>query len=136
MLALNEALAQPIDEQPLLTLMNGIERDKQALVAQKQLETATLADLTLVRDLRRSTLETLQNEVVELQLRATASPSAVRLASYSLAPSISAWPSPLLGGFAALLVASFGGVCMAFAANAMGRRPFLRRAASAAQEQA
>ena len=136
LLSLNEALAQPIDEQPLLTLMNGIERDKQALVAQKQLETATLADLTLVRDLRRSTLETLQNEVVELQLRATASPSAVRLASYSLAPSISAWPSPLLGGFAALLVASFGGICMAFAANAMGRRPFLRRAASAAQEQA
>ena len=136
LLSLNDALAQPIDEQPLLTLMNDIERDKQALVAQKQLETATLADLTLVRDLRRSTLETLQNEVVELQLRATASPSAVRLASYSLAPSISAWPSPLLGGFAALLVASFGGVCMAFAANAMGRRPFFRRAAPGAQEQA
>lgn len=127
---LTENLDKPVEEQPLLALMNKIEQDKQALVAQKQLETAALADLTLERDLRRSTLETLQNEVVELQLRATASPTAVRLASYSVIPSLSAWPSPLLGGLAAILVASFGGVCMAYTANAMGRRPFLRRAAA------
>lgn len=130
---LNSNLAQPVEEQPLLTTMNNIERDKQVLVAQRQLESATLNDLTLERDLRRSTLETLQNEVVELQLRATASPSAVRLASLSVAPSLSAWPSPLLVGLAFVLVASFGGVCMAFAANAMGRRPFLRKVAPAAQ---
>lgn len=127
--SLSENLVRPVEEQPLLTLMHNIEREKQALAAQKQLETSTLADLALERDLRRSTLETLQNEVVELQLRATASPTAVRLASYSVAPSLSAWPSPLLGGLAAVLVAFFGGVCMAYAANATGRRPFLRRAA-------
>lgn len=128
--SLRDNLGRPIEKQPLLTLIRDIERGKQTLVTQMQLEETTLEELRLERDLRQSTLETLQTEVVEQRLRATASPTAVRLASDSVAPSASAWPSPPLGGLAAALVAFFGGICVAYAANAMGRRPFFRRAAA------
>ena len=118
-------ISRPLDEQPLLKMVESIESSKQDLVARREMEASALADLTLRRDLRRSTLETLQTEIVELQLRNTSSQSEVRLASLSITPSSSAWHSAKLTALALGVLAFFGSVCIVFVANATGQRPFI-----------
>ena len=94
---------------------------------QKEAATGMLNRLVQERDLAKSILNTLQNEVVELQLSSAASSSQVRLVSPAVIPKDSAWPSPIIivviGGILGLLIMSL----FAFAANATGILPYFKR---------
>lgn len=109
----------------LSEFINKLERDIQLLMAEKEKADATLAYLIQNRDMHRSALETLQNEIVELKLAMSAVTSEVRLASHALVPVDSAYPSALLvavlSGTAGLLVST----CLAFFMNAEGVGPLL-----------
>ena len=120
---------------PLARLINKLEREIQPLKAESEAVSATLAVLIQNRDVHRSALGTLQNEIVELKLAMSAVTSEVRLASRALVPVDSAYPSaPLiavLGGIVGLLAA----VCLAFFANSEGVRPLLEKRRTARSDQ-
>ena len=120
---------------PLARLINKLEREIQSLRAESEAVSARLAVLVQNRDVHRSALETLENEIVELKLAMSAVTSEVRLASRALVPVDSAYPSaPLvavLGGLVGLLAA----VCLALFANSEGVRPLLEKRRTARSEQ-
>ena len=120
---------------PLARLINKLEREIQLLRAESEAVSARLAVLVQNRDVHRSALETLENEIVELKLAMSAVTSEVRLASRALVPVDSAYPStPLiavLGGIVGLLAA----VCFAFFANSEGVRPLLEKRRTARSDQ-
>lgn len=120
---------------PLIRLINRLEREIQHLKAKSEAVSATLAVLVQNRDVHRSALETLENEIVELKLAMSAVTSEVRLASRALVPVDSAYPSaPLiavLGGIVGLMAA----VCLAFFANSEGVRPLLEKRRTARSDQ-
>ena len=103
------------------------ENEINIMLMQKEIATGTLDRLVQERDLAKSILNTLQNEVVELQLSSAASSSQVRLVSPAVMPKDSAWPSPILtaaiGGIFGLLIMSL----FAFIANATGVPPYFKR---------
>ena len=119
----------------LAQLINKLERDIQLLRAESEAVSARLAVLVQNRDVHRSALETLENEIVELKLAMSAVTSEVRLASRALVPVDSAYPSaPLvavLGGIVGLLAA----VCLAFFANSEGMHPLLEKRRTARSDQ-
>ena len=116
-------------------LIDKLEREIQVMKAESETAKATLVTLVQDRDVHRSALETLQNEIVELRLAMSAVTSEVRLASRALVPVDSAYPSaPLLavlGGIVGLLAA----VCLAFFANSEGVRPLLEKRRTARSDQ-
>ena len=120
---------------PLPRLINELEREIQSLRAESEAVSTRLAVLVQNRDVHRSALETLGNEIVELKLAMSAVTSEVRLASRALVPVDSAYPSaPLvavLGGILGLLAA----VCLAFFANSEGVRPLLEKRRTARSDQ-
>ena len=120
---------------PLPRLINELEREIQSLKAESEAVSTRLAVLVQNRDVHRSALETLGNEIVELKLAMSAVTSEVRLASRALVPVDSAYPSaPLvavLGGILGLLAA----VCLAFFANSEGVRPLLEKRRTARSDQ-
>ena len=120
---------------PLARLINKLEREIQLLRAESEAVSARLAVLVQNRDVHRSALETLENEIVELKLAMSAVTSEVRLASRALVPVDSAYPStPLiavLGGIVGLLAA----VCFAFFANSQGMYPLLEQRRTARSDQ-
>ena len=120
---------------PLPRLINELEREIQSLRAESEAVSTRLAVLVQNRDVHRSALETLENEIVELKLAMSAVTSEVRLASRALVPVDSAYPSaPLvavLGGILGLLAA----VCLAFFANSEGVRPLLEKRRTARSDQ-
>ena len=119
----------------LARLINKLEREIQLLRAESEAVSARLAVLVQNRDVHRSALETLENEIVELKLAMSAVTSEVRLASRALVPVDSAYPSaPLvavLGGIVGLLAA----VCLAFFANSEGMHPLLEKRRTARSDQ-
>ena len=120
---------------PLPRFINELEREIQSLRAESEAVSTRLAVLVQNRDVHRSALETLGNEIVELKLAMSAVTSEVRLASRALVPVDSAYPSaPLvavLGGILGLLAA----VCLAFFANSEGVRPLLEKRRTARSDQ-
>ena len=119
----------------LAQLINKLERDIQLLRAESEAVSARLAVLVQNRDVHRSALETLENEIVELKLAMSAVTSEVRLASRALVPVDSAYPSaPLiavLGGIVGLLAA----VGLALFANSEGMHPLLEKRRTARSDQ-
>lgn len=123
-------VALPGDIQGLDDVEQAIEEKESAInLIQVQKETAAgrFDRLTQDRDLAKSILNTLQNEVIELQLSSAAASSQVRFVSPAVAPKDSAWPSPIIiaaiGGVLGLLVMPL----FAFTANAMGISPYFKR---------
>ena len=103
------------------------ENEINMIQVQKEAATGVHDRLVQERDLAKSILNTLQNEVIELQLSSAAASSQVRLVSPAVMPKDSAWPSPIItvviGGILGLLIMSF----FAFAANATGILPYFKR---------
>ena len=125
-----DAMVQQLDtnrDQPMMALLAKLESERRALATERQNELTMQANLTVARDLAQTTLSTLQNEVVELQLSIASAPSQVRLASLAVLPVDTAWPTaPLVGGI--FLVAGFlAALLLAPLASAMGWQPPLGR---------
>lgn len=121
-------------DQPMMALLAKLEREKRSLAIARQDELTTQANLTLERDLMRTTLSTLQSEVVELELTVAAAPSQVRLASPAELPVDTSWPAAPLVGVAALLAGFLTALLLAPLATAMGWQPPLRRRSAAAPD--
>ena len=110
-------------DQPMMTLLTKLEGERRALAKEHQNELKIQADLTVERDLMRTTLSTLQNEVVELELTVASAPSWVRLASHAVLPVDTAWPAaPLVGGIS-LVLGFLAALLLVPVASAMGWRP-------------
>ena len=118
-------------DQPMMALLAELETEKRLLTEQRDGEIAKQTDLTLERDLMRSTLTTLQNEMVELELTVASAPSQVRLASLAVLPTNSAWPAPALTAVVFFVVGIFAAVFLSVGASSLGRQPPLRRWRSA-----
>ena len=103
------------------------EDEIRALQTQKETSNSMLDEIIRERDLAKSTMTTLQNEVIELQLSSVAPSSQVRLVSPAVVPEDSAWPSPILaaaiGGASGSLIMLF----FAFIANALGVSPYFKK---------
>ena len=108
-------------------LIFEISSQTQLLNARKERLLARRQSLEQERDLARSTIETLRNEVVELQLTAAAAPSVVRIASVAVRPRDSSWPSPVFVAIGAGTVGFPIVTFLAFFLNFLGVRPFLRK---------
>lgn len=114
-------------DQPMMALLAKLEGERRALATARQNELTTQANLTVARDLAQTTLSTLQNEVVELQLSIASAPSQVRLASLAVLPVDTAWPTaPLVGGVF-LVIGFLAALLLAPLASAMGWQPPLGR---------
>ena len=128
-------LTNDVKESSIGGVINQLEAEIQELRAEVEMKNATIALLIQKRDVQRSALESLQNEIVELKLTMSAFTSEVRVASHAPTPVDSSYPSALLigslGGTGALLVA----ICLAFAANSEGVAPLLERRRFARSEQ-
>ena len=112
-----------------LSNIEAVESETQDLLVRLESVSATTKLLTQQRDLAYANLETLQNEVVELQLTSAGSQSVVRFGSPAAASS-SARPQPIVVGAAlgaAILLLS---TPLALFFNSIGVRPFLRRSGS------
>ena len=110
-----------------------IEREIQDLDVQLESVTSRTKLLTQRRDLAYSNLETLQNEVVELQLTSAGNQSVVRIGAPAVA-SESTRPSPIVLGAAlgaAMLPLS---TLLVLFLNAVGIQPLLRRAGDEHQD--
>lgn len=108
-----------------LTAIEPIENEAQNLLVQLESVSARTKLLTQQRDLAYSNLETLQNEVVELQLTSAGSQSVVRMGSPAVA-SNSSRPQPVIVGAAlgaAMLLLS---TPLVLFFNSIGIQPFLR----------
>ena len=110
-------------EQPMMALLAKLEGERRALVTDRQNELTTQANLTVARDLAQTTLSTLQNEVVELQLSIASAPSQVRLASLAVLPVDTAWPTASLVGAVFLVAGFLAAFLLVPLASAMGWQP-------------
>lgn len=104
-----------------------IEEEVQVLMAEKEKNQAMLKYLTQERDIRRSALESLQNESVELQLTRASAAAQVRLAAQAVLATDTIYPSPLLIAFLSGLAGLLAMMGFALAANGVGMRPPLGR---------
>lgn len=113
-------------DQPMMALLAELEAEKRSLTARRDQGVAQQNDLTLERDLMRSTLTTLQNEMVELELTVASAPSQVRLASLAVVPTNSAWPAPAQVAAVFLPIGLVGAFFLSVVVSALGRQPPLR----------
>lgn len=114
-------------DQPMMMLLAKLEREKRALATAREQELTTQANLTVERDLMRTTLSTLQSEVVELELAVASAPSQVRLASGAVLPVDTAWPAAPLVGVISLVAGFLGALLLAPVASALGWEPPIGR---------
>lgn len=114
-------------DQPMMSLLAKLEREKRALATAREQELTTKANLTVERDLLRTTLSTLQSEVVELELAVASAPSQVRLASGAVLPVDTAWPAAPLVGAISLVAGFLGALLLVPVASALGWQPPLGR---------
>ena len=114
-------------DQPMMMLLAKLEREKRALATEREQELTIQANLTVDRDLMRTTLSTLQSEVVELELAVASAPSQVRLASGAVLPVDTAWPATPLVSAIALVVGFLGALLLVPVASALGWQPPLGR---------
>ena len=107
--------------------INVRENEINMIQEQKEMASSILDRFVQERNLAKSILNALQNEVVELQLSSVAASSKVRLVSPAVMPEDSAWPSPIItaaiGGILGLLIMSL----FAFIANATGIPHYFKR---------
>lgn len=116
-----------------LESISTLESEIQDLEVQLENVSSRTKLLTQRRDLAYSNLETLQNEVVELQLTSAGSQSVVRIGAPAVAAE-STRPSPIIFGAvlgAAMLPLS---TFLVLFLNAMGIQPLLRRAGDEHQD--
>ena len=111
----------------LEALIRELEEDNKILNKGVEATNANLKNLTEERDRTLTAVQTLRNEMVELQLTSVAAPSEVRLASPAVVPWKSSWPSPVL--VAAVMGAAWmpAAILLALFLNALGIRPFIER---------
>ena len=111
----------------LEALIRELEEDNKILKMGVEATNANLKNLTEERDRILAAVQTLRNEMVELQLTSVAAPSEVRLASPAVVPWKSSWPSPV--PVAAVMGAAWmpAAILLALFLNALGVRPFIER---------
>lgn len=107
-----------------------LEKEIQLLTAEIEKNDAMLKYITQERDIRRSALESLQNESVELQLTRASASGQVRLAAHSVLAIDTTYPSPLLIAFLSGLAGLLAMAGFALATNGVGMRPPLGRRGS------
>ena len=110
-------------DQPMMALLGQLEGEKRALAAERHEDAMQQENLALERDLLRTALTTLQNEVVELELTVASSTTQLRLASLAILPADTAWPAASLVAAVCLVVGLFGALLLAPIASAFGRVP-------------
>ena len=117
--------------EPLIQAIDKLEKDSQALQAQREKQTAQRDQLTRRRDLALATLNTLRNKSTELNLTRTVANSELRFASPAIEP---VKPIARLGLITTTALAGIVGVMLAvfvvFFANFMGAQPWLGKQAS------
>jgi hypothetical protein len=125
---LEDVPAYSASAEPLLQAIDKLERDIQALQAQRESQTARQGQLIRERDLALSTLNTLRNKNAELNLTRTVTNSELRFASPAVEPMK---PVARLGLITTTALAGIVGVMLAvfvvFFANFMGAQPWLGR---------
>ncbi len=123
-----EASALLDSSNALNELILQTEMEIQTLRSQLEAETANLSQLTLKRDLAKSTLQTLTNKAAEMKLQSTGASSEVRFASPAAAPvdPIETIDLGLAAGLAAVLGLMLS-VFTVFLLNFMGSAPFITR---------
>lgn len=113
--------------EPLLQAIDKLEKEIQALQAQRESQSAEQGQLTQRRDLAQSTLNTLRNKSAELNLTRTVTNSELRFASPAVEPlkpvvrRLSLITTTALAGIVGLMLA----VLVVFFANFMGAQPWL-----------
>lgn len=110
-------------DQPVMALLSQLEEEKRVLAAERHEEATQRENLTLERDLLRTALTTLQNEVVELELTVASSTTQLRLASLAILPADTAWPAASLVAAICFFVGFFGAFLLAPIASALGSVP-------------
>lgn len=103
--------------------LSSLEEEIQVLTAEVEKNAAMLKYLTQDRDIRRSALESLQNESVELQLTRASASAQVRLAAQAVPAIDTIYPSPLLIAFLSGLAGLLTMMGFALVANGVGMRP-------------
>ena len=123
--ALLTEMIQQLDvtrDQPLMALMEQLEEEKRVLAVERREDVTRGENLALERDLLRTALTTLQNEVVELELTIASSTTQLRLASLAILPAETAWPAASLVAVICLVAGLLGALLLAPIA-ALGREP-------------
>lgn len=110
-------------DQPLMELLEQLEEEKRVLAVARQADATRGENLVLERDLLRTALTTLQNEVVELELKIASSTRQLRLASLAIPPAETAWPAAGLVAAICFVVGLLGAFLLAPIASALGREP-------------
>ena len=110
-------------DQPMMALLAQLEEEKRTLAAERHEDATQQENLTLERDLLRTALTTLQNEVVELELTVASSTTQLRLASLAILPADTAWPAASLVAAICFVVGFFGAFLLAPIASALGSVP-------------
>lgn len=118
-----ETLSVPSDIPEIISL----ERDIRLLNAQREDVERTFLDLVQNRDRLHSTLQSLQNESVELLLTTASATAQVRLASQAVTPRDPAYPSPILVALLGWILGLLATVCLAFFVNSIGGGPLLEK---------
>lgn len=116
-----EKLSLPSDMPEIISL----EGDIRLLNAQREDVERTFLDLVQNRDRLHSTLQSLQNESVELLLTTASATAQVRLASQAVIPRDPAYPSPILVALLGWILGLLATVCLAFFVNSIGGGPLL-----------
>lgn len=132
---LEASLREFLSESRDIPIVKDVENDIRSLEAKQERLNSTLTHLTRERDLRRSTLETLQNENIELVLTMASAGAQVRLATQAVPPEDTNYPSPLLIAFLSSLAGLSAAVCFAFVANRLGVYPLLGKHGRSLSEQ-
>ena len=110
-------------DQPVMALLAQLEEEKRMLAAERQEDATQQENLTLERDLLRTALTTLQNEVVELELTVASSTTQLRLASLAILPADTAWPAAGLVAVVCFVAGALGAFLLVPIASALGREP-------------
>ncbi len=123
---LEDVPAYSSSAEPLLQAIDKLEKEIQALQAQRESQTAEQGQLVRRRDLAQSTLNTLRNKSAELNLTRTVTNSELRLASPAVEPMkpvarLGLITTTALAGIVGLMLAVF----VVFFANLMGAQPWL-----------
>ena len=128
---LQEKIETVVKEEDSSFIFNdGIDRlETQIQYLKAEIETFNTTRETLVqnRDVLRTALGILQNEVVELKLAMASSTSEVRVASQALAPEYPAYPSVLLIACLGWVAGLPAVVCLVFSLNFRGIPPLLEK---------
>lgn len=124
--ALLSEMIQQLDatrDQPLMELLQQLEEEKRMLAVERREDSTRGENLALERDLLRTALTTLQNEVVELELTIASSTRQLRLASLAILPAETAWPAASLVAAICAATGLLGAFLLAPIAGALGREP-------------